>query len=46
MGGDVRVESVHGQGSTFYFTLPVHDIGLMEYGAIEPELTGAAPHSA
>ena len=47
MGGDVRVESKLGEGSTFSFTLPVHDIGLMEYGAIEPELTGAAaPHTA
>ncbi|HYP08320.1 MAG TPA: ATP-binding protein [Bryobacteraceae bacterium] len=43
MGGDVRVESTLGEGSTFSFTLPVHDIGLMEYGAIEPELTGVTP---
>jgi two-component system phosphate regulon sensor histidine kinase PhoR len=42
MGGEVRVESEAGRGSTFLFTLPVHDIGLMEYGAIEPELTAAA----
>ena len=46
MGGDVRVESTLGQGSTFSFTLPVHDIGLMEYGAIEPELTGVTPRPA
>jgi two-component system, OmpR family, phosphate regulon sensor histidine kinase PhoR len=45
MGGDVMVESKLGEGSTFAFTLPVHDIGLMEYGAIEPELTGAAPRT-
>jgi two-component system phosphate regulon sensor histidine kinase PhoR len=45
MGGEVRVESKLGEGSTFSFTLPVHDIGLMEYGAIEPELTGAAPRN-
>jgi two-component system phosphate regulon sensor histidine kinase PhoR len=43
MGGDVRVESEPGSGSTFLFRLPVHDIGLMEFGAIEAELTGAAP---
>ncbi|HYI95629.1 MAG TPA: ATP-binding protein [Bryobacteraceae bacterium] len=43
MGGDVRVQSEPGRGSTFIFTLPMHDIGLMEFGAIEPELTAAVP---
>ena len=38
MGGSVRVENDPGHGSTFLFTLPVHDIGLMEYGAMEAEL--------
>jgi two-component system phosphate regulon sensor histidine kinase PhoR len=42
MGGAVRVESTLGEGSTFLFTLPVHDIGLMDHGALEPELTVAA----
>jgi signal transduction histidine kinase len=42
MGGSVRVESTLGAGSTFLFTLPVHDMGLMEYGATEPESMAAA----
>jgi two-component system phosphate regulon sensor histidine kinase PhoR len=41
MGGAVSVESTLGEGSTFLFTLPVHDIGLMDHGALEPELTVA-----
>jgi two-component system phosphate regulon sensor histidine kinase PhoR len=40
-GGNVRVESESGKGSNFIFTLPVHDLGLHEYGAEQPELTGA-----
>ncbi len=38
-GGEARVESVINQGSTFFFTLPVQDLGLLETGAIQPELT-------
>ncbi|MBC8167803.1 MAG: HAMP domain-containing protein [Bryobacteraceae bacterium] len=40
-GGSVRVESQLGRGSRFIFTLPVHDLGLQEYGAVQPELTAA-----
>ena len=43
MGGEVRVDSEPGLGSTFIFTLPIHDTGLSEYGAMAPELTAAAP---
>ncbi len=38
-GGEARVESVINQGSTFCFTLPVQDLGLLETGAVQPELT-------
>jgi two-component system, OmpR family, phosphate regulon sensor histidine kinase PhoR len=37
-GGEVRVESVLDQGSTFFFTLPMHDLGLKESGAVQQEL--------
>jgi two-component system phosphate regulon sensor histidine kinase PhoR len=33
-GGDVGVESVHLQGSTFWFSLPTHDLGLPGQGAL------------
>jgi two-component system phosphate regulon sensor histidine kinase PhoR len=44
-GGNVRVESQVGKGSTFIFSLPVQDLGLQDHGAEQPELTGV-PHSS
>ena len=41
MGGAVRVESALEQGSTFYFTVPVHDLGLSPEESIQPELTAS-----
>lgn len=38
-GGQVHVESTVNKGSVFRFTLPVHDLGLQEHGAIQTEFT-------
>jgi len=40
-GGEVRVESQVDKGSTFFFTLPVHDLGLGDPSAIQKELTAS-----
>ena len=37
--GEVRVESQVDKGSTFFFTLPVQDLGLFNAGVIQKELT-------
>ena len=39
MGGEVRVESRVNAGSTFSFTLPVQDFGLVDYARVQAELT-------
>ena len=38
-GGEVRVTSEPHKGSTFAFTLPVEDLGLVEYSSVQAELT-------
>jgi two-component system phosphate regulon sensor histidine kinase PhoR len=38
-GGEVRVESQVDKGSTFFFTLPVHDLGLTNSSMIQRALT-------
>jgi two-component system, OmpR family, phosphate regulon sensor histidine kinase PhoR len=38
-GGEVRVESQVDKGSTFFFTLPVQDLGLADPKMIQKELT-------
>ena len=38
-GGDVRVESQVDKGSTFFFTLPIHDLGLADAPIVQKELT-------
>jgi two-component system phosphate regulon sensor histidine kinase PhoR len=39
MGGEVRVSSEPQSGSTFSFTLPVHDLGLSEDSSLQGQLT-------
>lgn len=41
MGGEVRVTSILHEGSTFSFTLPVHDLGLPEGESLQTQLTAS-----
>jgi len=38
-GGEARVSSIVNQGSTFSFTLPVHDLGLDEQSPVQSQFT-------
>jgi two-component system, OmpR family, phosphate regulon sensor histidine kinase PhoR len=39
--GEVRVESQVDKGSTFFFTLPIHDLGVSDAAPIQKELTAS-----